>query len=68
MKFTAGPGQIPSVGVTVIVEVIVALVEFVATKTGISPFPDAPNPVAVLLFVQANVEPAVPEKITAVVL
>ena len=51
------PGHPLAVGVTVIVEVISAVVEFVAMKAGIFPEPFAVRPIAVLLFVHANVAP-----------
>ena len=53
VKVTGVPGQVPIVGVTIIVEEIELEVEFVAVKEGMFPFPFAPNPVAVLLLVQA---------------
>jgi hypothetical protein len=47
----------------VIVEVIGDVVAFVAVKEGILPKPLAARPIAVLLFVQANVVPLTgPEK------
>ena len=53
VKLAVDPEQVPIVGVTVIVDVIAEPVELVAVKEGMFPFPDAPNPVAVLLFDQA---------------
>ena len=53
VKVIGVPGQVPSVGVTVMVEEIEFEVVFVAIKDGMFPVPFAPNPVAVLLFVQA---------------
>jgi hypothetical protein len=46
------PGQPAADGVTVIVAVTVALVELVAVKAGIFPFPLAANPIEVLLLAQ----------------
>jgi hypothetical protein len=62
------PGQVPRVGVTVIVDVIVFEVELVATNEEISPLPDAAKPVFVLSFDQLKVAPAVPAKEIKVVL
>ena len=53
VKLAAVPEQVPKVGVTVIVDVIVEPVEFVEVNEAMFPFPDAPSPVAVLLFDQA---------------
>ena len=53
VKVTGAPGQVPKVGVTVTVEEIEFVVVFVAVKDGMFPVPFAPNPVAVLLLVQA---------------
>jgi hypothetical protein len=66
-KVTGDPGQVPKVGITVIVDVIAAPVEFVAVNDAIFPEPEALKPVAVLLFDQAYVAPEVPEKVIAVV-
>ena len=44
-------------GVTVIVEVIAALVVFAATNDPIFPVPEAANPIAVLLLLQSYVVP-----------
>jgi hypothetical protein len=55
----ATPGQPLAVGVTVIVATILAAVALVATKLGVFPVPEAPNPIAVLLFVHAKVAPVV---------
>ncbi len=53
------PGQPLAVGVTVIVPDIAAFVPLVAVKVGNElPEPLAPNPMAILLFVHANVVPA----------
>ena len=52
------PGQPLSVGVTVIVAVIGAVVVLVAVKVGVLPLPEAAKPMAVLEFVQAKVAPA----------
>jgi hypothetical protein len=51
-KVLAGPGQPLAVGVMVMVELICALVLLVAVNTGIVFEPEAPKPIAVLLFVQ----------------
>ena len=52
-----------AVGVTVIVAVIGEVVAFVAMNEGIFPDPFAARPIAVLLFVQINVDPLTgPEK------
>jgi hypothetical protein len=58
-----------ALGVTVIVAMTGALLEFVAVKEGIFPFPLAASPIAGLLFVQAKVVPAtgLPKLIAAVV-
>jgi len=48
----AVPAQLFADGVTVIVDVIAALVLLVAVKEAILPLPLAPRPIAVLLFVQ----------------
>ena len=53
------PGHPLAVGVTVIVAVIGDDVVFVAVNEAISPVPLAASPIAVLLFVHANVAPAV---------
>ena len=58
----------PIKGVILIVEVIADVVRFIPENAGISEDPDAAIPVAVLLFVQLNVAPLVPEKITAFVI
>jgi hypothetical protein len=47
------PGQSLAVGVTVIVAVIRAFVEFVAVNEAIFPVPLAGNPIAALVFVQS---------------
>ena len=52
VKVIGVPVQPPAVGVTVIVEVIGLLVELVAVNEGMFPVPEAPSPIAVLLFVQ----------------
>ena len=54
LKVTGVPTQAPCEGVAVMVE-IVCVVTWLAVKVGIVPVPDAPIPVAVLLFVQATV-------------
>ena len=53
VKVTGAPRQVPKVGVTVTIEEIELVVVFAAIKDGMFPVPFAPNPVAVLLFVQA---------------
>lgn len=52
------PGHPFSDGVTVMVEVIVAVVVLVAVNAGTSPVPLAASPIAVLLFVQVYAAPA----------
>lgn len=54
LKVTGVPTQAPCEGVAVMVE-IVCVVTWLAVKVGIVPVPEAPMPVAVLLFVQATV-------------
>jgi hypothetical protein len=49
---------VPSVGVTVIVEVIGDAVALVAVNPGVPPVPLAARPIAVLEFVQLKVAPA----------
>jgi hypothetical protein len=68
VKVTGVPLQPFAFGVTVTVEVKGPVVVLVPTKEAMFPVPLAPNPVAVLLFVQLNVAPAEPEKVIAVVL
>jgi len=53
----AAPVHPFAVGVTEIVDVIGEVVAFVAMNDGIFPEPLAARPIAVLLFVQANVVP-----------
>jgi hypothetical protein len=53
-----GPGQVPRVGVMVMVEVIGDAVALVAVKAGNPPVPLPPSPIAVLELVQLNVAPA----------
>jgi len=53
------PGQAAAEGVTVIVAVIGAVPALVAVNEGTFPFPPAPNPIDVLLFVHVNVVPGV---------
>ena len=53
----AVPGQPFTVGVTVMVALIAAAVVLVALKPVMFPVPEAPNPMAVLLFDQAKVPP-----------
>ena len=52
------PGHPATVGVTVIVPVMAALVKLVAVNTGTFPVPLAARPIAVLELVHANVPPA----------
>ena len=56
VKVRVGPEQVipplVKLGVTVIVAVIGLLVGLTVTKAGMSPMPDAPSPIEVLLFVQ----------------
>ena len=52
------PGQLFTVGITVMIADIGAVPEFVARKAAMFPVPEAANPIAVLLFVQVNVPPA----------
>ena len=54
LKVTGVPTQAPCEGVAVMVE-IVCVVTWLAVKVGIVPVPEAPIPVAVLLFVQDTV-------------
>ncbi len=58
VNVVGAPVQPANVGVTEIVLVMAELVAFVAVNAGKFPVPLAPNPIAVLLFVQANVAPA----------
>ena len=53
------PVQLFAEGVTVIVPVIGKFPVLVAVNAGTFPFPFAPKPIAVLLFVQAKVVPGV---------
>ena len=46
------PVHVPNTGVTVIVPDIAVAPAFVAVKDAMLPVPLAPNPIAVLLFVQ----------------
>lgn len=64
MNVRGVPWQPLAVGVTVIVPEMGAFVVLVALNTGKAPVPDAPNPIAVLSFVHANVVPDTgPEKL-----
>jgi hypothetical protein len=64
----AVPSQPLRVGVTTTCDEIVAVVVFVATNEGILPAPVAVvKPVLIFVFVQLNVAPVVPEKVTAFV-
>ena len=68
VKLCEGPGQPLARGVTVIVAITGALVEFVAVNDGIFPLPLAAKPIEVLLFVQLNPVPlTAPEKFIALV-
>ena len=68
LKFCAVPGQLPKVGVTVIVEVLFVVPVLVPTNEAIFPIPPTPKPVVVLLFVQLKVAPDVPENVMEEVL
>ena len=57
-----GPLHPSLIGVMVMVDVIDVEPELVTVNAEISPVPFALNPMAVLLFVQLNVAPEVPEK------
>ena len=59
-------GELPDVGVTVMVAVIAEAVALVAVKEAMSPVPLAAKPIAVLLLLQLNVAPAEPLKLMAV--
>ena len=61
---TGPPGK---VGVTVMVAIKAVLPGFVTVKEGIFPVPLAARPIAGLSFIQLNVAPAVPVKLTAFV-
>ena len=52
------PTQVPSVGVTVMAELMAAEVVLAEVKAGIAPLPDDERPVLVLVFVQLSVAPA----------
>jgi hypothetical protein len=68
-KVCGEPLQPFAEGVTTIADVIAAVPVFVAIKEAMSPVPLAAIPVAVLLFVHANVVPdTAPVKVIAVVL
>ena len=54
VKVIGSPSQIPKYGVTVIVAIFGTTELFVAEKDGISPFPEAPNPMEGSEFVQEN--------------
>ena len=61
MEVVAGvPGQLPAVGVTVIVEVTGAVPVLVPVKDPILPTPLPAKPVVVLLFVQLYTVPVIP--------
>lgn len=53
MYVFAVPAQVPILGVTVIVATIFDVVLFVVVNIGTGPLPDAANPMAVLLLLQA---------------
>jgi hypothetical protein len=58
MEYVDGvPGQVFTMGVTVIVPDMGVIPEFVAVNDEISPEPPATNPIAILEFVQAKVPP-----------
>ena len=63
VKLTAGPIQPFAVGVTEIVPVLAIDVSLRAVNARF-PEPLAPRPIAVLVFVQLKVDPAVPVKLT----
>ncbi len=63
-KLIGEPDSIPSTGVTVI-EAICCELTLAAIKLWMLPEPEAPSPIAVLLFVQLNVTPSVPVKAIA---
>ena len=48
----AGPGQVPAIGLTMMVEVMEVLVKFVAVKEAIFPIPVPAKPIELLLLVQ----------------
>ncbi len=52
------PGQLVTIGVTVIVAVIVVFPELVAVNVGTFPVPELASPMAVLEFVHVKVPPA----------
>ena len=58
VKLSGVPTQPADDGVTVIVPLIGAAVALVPVKDAILPLPEAPRPIAVLLFVQLKVVPA----------
>ena len=57
VKASEGPGQLFSVGVMVMVEVIVAVVKLLAVKAGMLPVPFAPSPIDVVEFDQVKFVP-----------
>lgn len=59
-------GELPDVGVTVMVAVIAEAVALVAVKEAMSLVPLAAKPILGVLFVQLNVAPAEPLKLMAV--
>lgn len=68
VKFVGVPTHTPSVGVTVMVANVAALVALVATNDAIFPLPLAARPILVLLLVQSYVEVGLePLKLIAVV-
>jgi hypothetical protein len=68
VKLCCEPGQLFAVGVTVIVAVTGDAVLFVAVKEVMSPVPEAPSPMDVVLFAQLYVVPlTLPLKLTVAV-
>lgn len=59
-------GELPAVGVTVMVAVIAEAVALAAVKEAMSPVPLAAKPILGVLFVQLKVAPAEPLKLMAV--
>ena len=53
VNVSVSPVQLAVFGVTVIVPDIAELVAFIPVNDDIFPVPDAPKPIAVLLFVQS---------------
>jgi len=65
VKVRGVPGQVPAIGVTVIVAVCGIVPALVPVKVRL-PLPDAPKPIAVLLFIQLNTVPVLPAKTTPI--